>query len=296
LFNLGLFHPDQEYVILCKKKPEMALDVSKDPKHQQKVILWSKHGKNNQRFKIQGGNGKFKIVSQENHHVLTVPGSSSNNGEKICGYSGSNAHGDFWDIVPAQGEEVNIFYIKSFCGKCLDANGGSTDKGTEIIQWDYNGGDNQKWLIKPIDTYGYFQHDKDYIITCAAKKNMALDVSQGKDKGEMLLWKKHGKQNQKWRIREFAGRFEIISQVGGVLEVPNASTNNGTRMKVGKGQQTQNQHWMIRPVHGQNDMYFIQTFNGKGLDVSEGKTESGTHILQWDFHGGENQMWRIEKA
>ena len=32
-------------------------------------------------------------------------------------------------------------------GLCMDASGGSCNPGTPVLFWDWNGGDNQKWLI-----------------------------------------------------------------------------------------------------------------------------------------------------
>lgn len=34
--------------------------------------------------------------------------------------------------------------------------------------------------------------------------------------------------------------------------------------------------------------------NNHALDICEGKKKSGTKIIQWEFNGGENQMWRPE--
>ena len=36
-------------------------------------------------------------------------------------------------------------------GKCLDVAGKRLDNGTSVIQWSYQGGDNQKWYLIPHD-------------------------------------------------------------------------------------------------------------------------------------------------
>ena len=40
--------------------------------------------------------------------------------------------------------------IFTFCGKCLDCCEESMKNGTDIIQWDFHGSDNQKWVIEKI--------------------------------------------------------------------------------------------------------------------------------------------------
>jgi len=37
----------------------------------------------------------------------------------------------------------------------------------------------------------------------------------------------------------------------------------------------------------------FRTFFGKSIDVYEGKAASGTRVVQWDYHGGVNQVWII---
>lgn len=50
----------------------------------------------------------------------------------------------------------NAFYIKSFCGKALDVKGGECHNEAHVIQWDYNGGNNQIWIIEQIWMMKYY--------------------------------------------------------------------------------------------------------------------------------------------
>jgi hypothetical protein len=40
--------------------------------------------------------------------------------------------------------------IYTFCGKVLDCCEAAKSNNTKVIQWEFNGGDNQKWIIKKI--------------------------------------------------------------------------------------------------------------------------------------------------
>lgn len=123
----------------------MALDVSKNSSDNRKCLLWQQHGEENQRFRLFAKNGKYVIMSRHGNQVLQV--CSNIDGEKVRANERLNAPGEFWEIVPVEGQ-LKTYYIKSFCGKYLDAEGASSSSGTNIIQWHYNGGANQMWIIE----------------------------------------------------------------------------------------------------------------------------------------------------
>lgn len=58
-----------------------------------------------------------------------------------------NAFNEFWQIVPASGSDA--FYIKSFCGKALDVEGGKAKNDVDVIQYEFHGEPNQIWYITP---------------------------------------------------------------------------------------------------------------------------------------------------
>ena len=75
MFNYGnakkkkeqyLFDFSKEYMILSGLNPNMALDVSQGSSNKNMMIIWEKHGKNNQRFKFKGHQGQYQIYSEKN--------------------------------------------------------------------------------------------------------------------------------------------------------------------------------------------------------------------------------------
>lgn len=78
---------------------------------------------------------------------MQVPNCSVDDGEKIIASMPNDSAGEYWSIIPVE-HSFSTFYIISFCGKYLDAEGASTRSETKIIQWPYNGGENQMWVIK----------------------------------------------------------------------------------------------------------------------------------------------------
>jgi hypothetical protein len=81
------------------------------------------------------------------------------------------------------------------------------------------------------------------IFTALDADDYCLDVSQGNDstKSKMLLWKKNGDKNQRFRFKPVAnGKYQIISGLGSTVEVPNSSTANGMQILAGQPNNEQN--------------------------------------------------------
>ena len=92
--------------------------------------------------------GKHLIISSMGATV-EVPNNSTAKGVQLYVNKPNNGLNEQWQIIPAKGHDHGYF-IKSFCGKCMDVCEGKACKDAPIIQWDYNGGKNQVWYIKPL--------------------------------------------------------------------------------------------------------------------------------------------------
>lgn len=47
----------------------MSLDVSGNPSENKKLLVWEKHGKDNQLFRIRNVNGRYQIISKAGNAV-----------------------------------------------------------------------------------------------------------------------------------------------------------------------------------------------------------------------------------
>ncbi len=83
-------------------------------------------------------------------------------------------------------------------GKCLDVLGGpsAVQNGTQVIQWDYWGGDNQQWQLIPLGN-GYHK-------IIAKHSGKCLDVLGGpsavQNDTQVIQWDYWGGDNQHWRL------------------------------------------------------------------------------------------------
>lgn len=140
----------QQYKIVSGLSSKMVLDVSQSQHDHNHLIIYEFNNGANQKFYFQSiGGNKYGIFSAKTHQTVEVPNGSSQNGTRIVCSQANKQVNEFWELVPANFMgKPNAFYIKSFCGKTLDVKGGECHNEAHVIQWDYNGGNNQVWVIE----------------------------------------------------------------------------------------------------------------------------------------------------
>ena len=132
--------------------------------------------------------------------------------------------------------------INRASGKALDAKGGATANGTSLIQWGYNGGNNQRWTVTNLGNGQY------KIINVASGR--ALDISAAsQDAGaSALLWDYNGGLNQKVTLGSPAsGYYSIFFQHNfQVLDVSGGSTADGATVLQWPYSGGNNQQWQFQ--------------------------------------------------
>ena len=148
-------------------------------------------------------------------------------------------------------------------------------------------------------TNGLFNTHQDYVIATALSTDKVVDISLGENatRNQVFIYPLNGGKNQRFRFQPVGnGNYQIISGIGAALTVPNNSNANGTQLVGAPISNSPNQIFSIFPAQNVQGGFNIKTFNGKVLDVCEGKTAKGTPIIQWDYNGGKNQTWIIKTA
>ncbi|MCH7232730.1 RICIN domain-containing protein [Glycomyces sp. L485] len=126
-------------------------------------------------------------------------------------------------------------------GKVLD-NGNSTTVGARVMQWDENGGPQQRWRIRWVG-------EGRYSITCE-RSGMALDNSTSTSDGATVIqWTYHGGSQQRWRITDVGGgAVKLTCQSSGkVLDNGNGESNGDTAIQWADNGGPQ-QRWFLRRV------------------------------------------------
>jgi hypothetical protein len=83
------------------------------------------------------------------------------------------------------------------------------------------------------------------------------------------------------------GQQLVGGQSGRCVDVPNASTTNGTQAQLWDCNGGANQRWTY--TSGKQ----LQVYGNKCLDVSGRGTANGTPVIIWDCNGQTNQQWNV---
>ena len=125
-------------------------------------------------------------------------------------------------------------------GKALDAYGANTTNGTQIIQWTYNAGSNQKWTLTSLST-GIYK-----IIGVQSGRSLDIAASGTANGTKVDLWDYNGGNNQKFGFSATSsGYYRITPQnaTGSCLDVNGASTADGAIVQLWQWGGGNNQQW-----------------------------------------------------
>jgi mannan endo-1,4-beta-mannosidase len=125
-------------------------------------------------------------------------------------------------------------------GKALDAYGNGTADGTQIIQWTYSGGNNQRWTLQDRGSGQYS------IIGVASGKALDVYNNATADGTKVELWTYGGGNNQKWTFSSTGSGYYRVTPVhatNSCLDVSGASTADGALVQLWTNYGSNNQQW-----------------------------------------------------
>lgn len=134
-----------------------------------------------------------------------------------------------WSSISAPVTGGTYKILNKASGMALDVTDVSIADGALIQQWEYAGGNNQRWTISDAGS-GYVN-----ILNTASGK--ALDVINGSttDGAGVQQWALTGTggDNQQWKLEAVgSGYYKLVNKHSGkVLDIPGASTRNGTKIQ-----------------------------------------------------------------
>ena len=124
-------------------------------------------------------------------------------------------------------------------GKALDVYNNGTADGTNVDQWPYNGGNNQRWTVTSLGNGQYS------IVNVNANKALDVDGSGGSG-ANVQIWSYNSGNNQKWTISATSGGYYRLTPVhnsGLALDVNGNSTADGANVQVYSWSGGNNQQW-----------------------------------------------------
>ena len=179
-------------------------------------------------------------------------------GYTVILYAGDNFSGTSWTLTADQSEfgslgandQVSSVVVQGgitgtyklvarHSGKALDAYGAQTANGTQIIQWGYGGGANQKWTIS--DDGGAYK-----IIGVQSGKCVDINGLGTANGTKVQLWDYVGGSNQKFSITATDSGYYRITPThatGSCLDVEGVSTADGANVHLWQWLGGSNQQW-----------------------------------------------------
>jgi hypothetical protein len=139
----------------------------------------------------------------------------------------------------------------NYSGHCLDEWMSWPDDGVQIVQWDYVGNNNQKWLINATSG-GYFK-------ICNKNSGKCIDVDNGADPvngamndgAKIQQWTYGGTDNQQFSISPVGGgNYAIVAKKSSkALDITDWNTANGANIQQWYYWGQANQIWTITAVN-----------------------------------------------
>ena len=238
-----------------------------------------------------------KITTKLSGRAVGVDGGSAENGAVI----------NLWDYERVDQQRFKFIYnaegyytiqnIRS--GKLLDVVGSGSESGTQVDQWEDNGGtDNQKWIIKDAGN-GYYN-------IISKLNGLYLSVGgNGENCDLMYVENPSGKANQEFQITESGvpqgekiveeGTYKIVLANAPTqsLTVENGSIVDGANVHIWEYKNNPQQQFEL--TYDDSGYYeIIAVHSGKRLDVVGYGNES--NVDQWADNGGnDNQRWVIRR-
>jgi endoglucanase len=145
-------------------------------------------------------------------------------------------------VFGGSGSVTNGTYkiINRNSGLAMDASSGGTANGTQIIQWSYGGGSNQKWTVTNTGGSNY------KIIGVQSGRSLDINGFSSANGAKVQLWDYAGGTNQTFTFTATDnGNYRITPNcaTGSCLDVTGGSTSNGANVQLWGYTGSNNQQW-----------------------------------------------------
>ncbi|MBQ8297981.1 MAG: RICIN domain-containing protein [Ruminococcus sp.] len=251
------------------------------------IQQWTKTGGSHQEWRICDlGNGYCKIVTMADESMaVTVGGTNADNGLDIQIQPYTGTDNQQWKLV----RDHSFYGIVSKCSgdkAGIDVYGWSQDNGGEIKQWEYWGGACQLWKITPV--YSRVT-EADYALrSLNSGLYLGANGSNVEQTSEKTDWK---------FVENSDGTFSIMNSLNEAITIENSDAADGNNASLQPYDGSDAQKFTLRAAKdGAYAVLSVCSNNLSGLDVYGISTEPGANICQWNYWGGNGQLWILVPA
>ncbi|MCI5863028.1 MAG: RICIN domain-containing protein [Lachnospiraceae bacterium] len=277
------------------------------------VWTWNYYGANTQEWKLNKvndivpakiNNGWYQITSSANSNLaLEVKDGADKNGANIFGNTKSGSNSQKFYIESVGDNEYAVKTAVSNKTKAMDVSGASPDRGINVGQWEYYGGDAVHWKL-------YKDTDGNYIFV-SSTGDKVLDLTGAKTTAgtNVWTWDYYGANTQEWNLVPTTANISYVQEIPNgtytiglasnnnyVFDVAYGSSKNATKIQLMNRNGGVAQ--LFRIQYAGNGEYIINTgatFYNSSIDVLGGNTANAV-IDQWTNNNLNTQRWRITKV
>jgi glucose/arabinose dehydrogenase len=242
----------------------------------------------------------YKLTSRVSNKVMEVAGASLASGANIQqGTFIAGQDNQFWKLQTNNDGSYRMMNLNS--GKVADVFGDALNAGAPIGQWDWNTGNNQRWIFT-LNTSGYYK-------IVAKHSNLALEVPNNStaDGTQLVQNTPNTTTAQQWTVAEATCPAEAVvfdpnkcykltsRNSTNVMQVAGASLVEGADLQQGTliaGQK--HQLWKLQ-TNGDGSYRMLNTNSGLVADVYGDALNPNAPVVHWGWNTGTNQRWKFTK-
>jgi len=162
---------------------------------------------------------------------------TANNGATGVAIGDLGLWGDSGRTLP----DSSYHLVSRYSNKVMAALAGGTANGTQLVQWGYGGGDEQKW------TFTHLGNGQYKVTGLASGRVMDVNALSTANAAKIQLWDWTGGNNQKWTITPTGDGYFRMTAVhsGKVADVEGPSTADGAKVHQWNYVGVLNQQWRM---------------------------------------------------
>ncbi len=233
------------------------------------TVMWDCYGNANQRFFYDF---KLNMIRYPAKNLCLETGGKSQPARFVSCNTAENKQK--WNF------ELGTNAIRNTADNmCLDVNMGNAKNGSPVTSWDCHGRSNQAWSFLD-DT----PQKLSVKLEARHARNKCVDAADN-GSNATVLWGCHGRGNQRF-FYDQTSKVITMPEKGLCLR-SNGKPKQATFVAC---ESFDDQQWTITANNSLRNVRY-----GTCLDVSAGRTDNGTLIIDWDCTNASNQQWNFVK-
>lgn len=259
------------------------------------VLVYTSNGNNNQAWLLEPqDDDTFVVRSAKAGKVLDVSRGSTKAGANVLQYAPGGKAWQRWRLVV--NEDDTVTFVNANSGKVLEMVGDAPANGHNVQQGDARQTPSQRWVLKGVRAEVGPIWDGVYKISSGINGAYAIDVRGGSraNGANVLLWRSHGGDNQRWRFEHLGGgEYRIVNvKSGKSLDVARASLKNSANVSQWTWNGGGNQRWrLVR--HADGTFTIVRSGTSLAIDAKGGKAANGTNVHQYARLDNGAQRWNL---